>query len=153
MPSFDIVSKIDLSELKNAVLNSMKEISQRYDFKGSISKIELENEYLVVHTEDDLKAKQVNDILISNLVKRKIDPKSLKEFKKESASGNSIRILFSIIDGIDKDGNVKKIQIYPKKSKAMNIAFDITPAKYVTSLITERGICEASQDGLKKLFK
>ena len=59
MPSFDIVSKIDLSELKNAVLNSMKEISQRYDFKGSISKIELENEYLVVHTEDDLKAKQV----------------------------------------------------------------------------------------------
>ena len=51
----------------------MKEISQRYDFKGSISKIELENEYLVVHTEDDLKAKQVNDILISNLVKRKID--------------------------------------------------------------------------------
>ena len=83
-------------DLKNAVLNSMKEISQRYDFKGSISKIELENEYLVVNTEDDLKAKQVNDILISNLVKRKIDPKSLKEFKKESASGNSIRILFSL---------------------------------------------------------
>ena len=103
MPSFDIVSKIDLSELKNAVLNSMKEISQRYDFKGSISKIELENEYLVVHTEDDLKAKQVNDILISNLVKRKIDPKSLKEFKKESASGNSIRILLSIIDWKDKE--------------------------------------------------
>ena len=49
MPSFDIVSKIDLSELKNAVLNSMKEISQRYDFKGSISKIELENEYLILY--------------------------------------------------------------------------------------------------------
>ena len=63
MPSFDIVSKIDMSELKNAVSNSMKEISQRYDFKGSISNIELENDFLIVHTEDDLKAKQVNDIL------------------------------------------------------------------------------------------
>ena len=75
MPSFDIVSKIDMNELKNAVSNSMKEISQRYDFKGSISNIDLENDFLIVHTEDDLKAKQVNDILISNLVKRKIDPK------------------------------------------------------------------------------
>ena len=116
MPSFDIVSKIDMSELKNAVSNSMKEISQRYDFKGSISNIELGNDFLIVHTEDDLKAKQVNDILISNLVKRKIDPKSIKEFKRESASGNTIRILCSIIDGIDKE-DAKKINLKIKKSK------------------------------------
>ena len=105
MPSFDIVSKIDMSELKNAVSNSMKEISQRYDFKGSISNIDIENDFLIVHTEDDLKAKQVNDILISNLVKRKIDPKSIKEFKRESASGNSIRILFSILENPKSYGN------------------------------------------------
>ena len=43
--------------------------------------------------------------------------------------------------------------IYPQKSKAMNLAFDITPAKYITALITERGICEASEKGIKKLFK
>ena len=49
MPSFDIVSKIDMSELKNAVSNSMKEISQRYDFKGSISNIELENDLSLIH--------------------------------------------------------------------------------------------------------
>ncbi len=55
--------------------------------------------------------------------------------------------------GLDKDGNVKKVKVYPKKSKAMNLAFDITPAKYVTALITEKGVCEASSDGLKKLFK
>ena len=116
MPSFDIVSKIDMSELKNAISNSMKEISQRYDFKGSISNIDLENDFLIVHTEDDLKAKQVNDILISNLVKRKIDPKSIKEFKRESASGNTVRILFSIIDGIDKE-DAKKINFEIKKSK------------------------------------
>ena len=58
----------------------------------------------------------------------------------------------SHMEGIDEKGNVQKIQIYPKKSKAMNLAFDVTPAKYVTGLITEKGICEASSEGLKKLF-
>ena len=59
----------------------------------------------------------------------------------------------SHLEGLDKDGVLKKILIYPKKSKAMNLAFDITPAKYVTGLITEKGICEASEKGLKGLFK
>ena len=59
----------------------------------------------------------------------------------------------SHIEGLDENGNVKKIQIYPKKSKAMNLAFDITPAKYVTGLITEKGVCKASEEGLKKIFK
>ena len=58
----------------------------------------------------------------------------------------------SHIEGLDESGNVKKIQIYPKKSKSMNLAFDVTPAKYVTGLITEKGICEASSNGLKNLF-
>ena len=59
----------------------------------------------------------------------------------------------SHMEGLDKNGDIKKIQIYPKKSKAMNLAFDVTPAKYVTGLITEKGICDASTEGLKKLFK
>jgi len=59
----------------------------------------------------------------------------------------------SHIEGLDENENVKKVLIYPKKSKAMNIAFDVTPAKYVTGLITEKGICEASEKGLKELFK
>ena len=59
----------------------------------------------------------------------------------------------SYIEGLDENGNIKKIQIYPTKSKARNLAFDITPAKYVTKLITDKGICEASEVGLKKLFK
>ena len=59
----------------------------------------------------------------------------------------------SHMEGIDVNGDIKKIQIYPKKSKAMNLAFDITPAKYVTGLITEKGICDASTEGLKNLFK
>ena len=59
----------------------------------------------------------------------------------------------SHVEGIDENNEVKKILIYPKKSKAMNLAFDVTPAKYVTGLITEKGISEASTEGLKKLFK
>ena len=59
----------------------------------------------------------------------------------------------SYIEGLDDKGNVKKLQIYPKKSKAMNLAFDVTPAKYVTGLITEKGVCDASTEGIKNLFK
>ena len=59
----------------------------------------------------------------------------------------------SHVEGIDENNEIKKVLIYPNKSKAMNLAFDVTPAKYVTGLITERGISEASSEGLKKLFK
>ena len=59
----------------------------------------------------------------------------------------------SKIEGVDEDGNIKKVQIYPDKSRAMNLAFDVTPAKYITGLITEKGVCEASVKGLKNLFK
>ena len=59
----------------------------------------------------------------------------------------------SHVEGVDKNNEIKKVLIYPKKSKSMNLAFDVTPAKYVTGLITEKGISEASSEGLKKLFK
>ena len=59
----------------------------------------------------------------------------------------------SHVEGVDENNQIKKVLIYPNKSKAMNLAFDVTPAKYVTGLITERGISEASSNGLKELFK
>ncbi len=59
----------------------------------------------------------------------------------------------SHIEGIDENNEIKKVLIYPNKSKAMNLAFDVTPAKYVTGLITEKGISDASSEGLRKLFK
>jgi len=59
----------------------------------------------------------------------------------------------SHVEGVDENNEIKKVLIYPKKSKARNLAFDVTPAKYVKGLITEKGICEASSEGLKKLFK
>ena len=59
----------------------------------------------------------------------------------------------SHVEGLNKDNKLQKVLIYPQKSKAMNLAFDVTPAKYVTGLITEKGVCEASEQGLKRLFK
>ena len=75
--------------------------------------------------------------------------KNSKDIPIEERSSEEL----SKIEGVDENGKLKKIQIYPNKSKAMNLAFDVTPAKYITGLITEKGICEASEKGLKNLFK
>jgi len=77
------------------------------------------------------------------------DIKDFKDIPIEERNSDEL----SYVDGLDENNNIKRILIYPKKSKAMNLAFDITPAKYVTGLITEKGVCEASENGLKKLFK
>ena len=77
---------------------------------------------------------------------------NIKDFKEIPIEERNSEEL-SYIEGVDKTGNVIKVQVYPKKSKSMNLAFDVTPAKYITGLITEKGVCEASKEGLKKLFK
>jgi len=59
----------------------------------------------------------------------------------------------SHVEGLDKDQRIQKVLIYPQKSKSLNLAFDVTPAKYITGLITEKGVCKASEKGLKELFK
>jgi len=77
---------------------------------------------------------------------------NIKDHKKVPIEERNSEEL-SHIEGLDKENKLQKILIYPQKSKAMNLAFDVTPAKYVTGLITEKGVCEASEQGLKKLFK
>ena len=116
MPSFDIVSKIDMQEVQNAVANAMKEIKQRYDFKGSISNLEIKDQTIILETEDELKAKQVNELLIGHLVKRKVDPKVINLKSTEKASGNTIRQVYELIDGIDQKAS-KKVISEVKNSK------------------------------------
>ena len=77
---------------------------------------------------------------------------NIKDFKNIPIEERNSEEL-SHVEGIDQYGKVKKVMIYPEKSKAMNLAFDITPAKYVTGLITEKGVCEASTNALEKMFK
>ena len=77
------------------------------------------------------------------------DIKDAKDIPIEERNSEEL----SHIEGIDENNEIKKVLIYPSKSKSINLAFDITPSKYVTGLITEKGICEASTEGLKALFK
>ena len=77
------------------------------------------------------------------------DIKNFKDVPIEERNSEEL----SHIEGIDKNNEIKKILIYPKKSKSLNLAFDVTPAKYVTGLITEKGMCLASNDALKKMFR
>jgi len=116
MPSFDVVSRLETQEIDNAIANSMKEIGQRYDFKGSNSKIERNEQLIILTSEDKLKAKQVIDLLTSHIIKRKIDPKAIKLKNSETASGNSIRQTYDLIEGIDQDIG-KKITTLVKSSK------------------------------------
>ena len=76
------------------------------------------------------------------------DIKNFKNIPIEERNSEEL----SHIEGKDENNNIKKVLIYPETSRSMNLAFDITPAKYVTGLITEKGICEASTEGLKKMF-
>ncbi len=116
MPSFDIVSRLDFQEIDNSVANCMREIGQRYDFKQSKTAIERKDKEIIIITDDEIKLKQVTDLIITHFVRRKIDPKTLKVKSVEKASGNSIRQIYELMQGIDQL-SAKKITTSIKESK------------------------------------
>lgn len=103
--SFDVMSNVDLAEVKNAVNQSMMEIKQRFDFKNSISEISLEEKTseLTLTSDDDMKLKSVVDILQSKLIKRKIPLKALDYGKVQDAASNTVRQIISIQQGIPQE--------------------------------------------------
>lgn len=107
--SFDVVSRADINEVRNAVNMAQKEIATRYDFKKSVSSITLEGEALVLVSDDDGKLKQVVDVLEEKLVRRKVPLKALQYGKVEEALGGTVRQRVPIAQGIPDD-----------KIKAMN---------------------------------
>lgn len=114
--SFDIVSKVDLSEVQNAVNLANKEIKNRYDLKNSNSYIELQDESVVIGADDEFTLEQVKDILSGKLVKRGVSLKSIRYGKVEPATGGTIRQRGAIIQGIDQE-NAKKIGKAIRESK------------------------------------
>lgn len=103
MPSFDIVSRTEMTEVDNALQGAMREIGTRYDFKGSTSTIERNDETLLIKTEDDLKLKQVQELLRGHMAKRKVDVGVLDFKEPEKAFGNSLRQTVLIKQGIERD--------------------------------------------------
>jgi uncharacterized protein YajQ (UPF0234 family) len=118
MPSFDVVSEVNLQEMDNAVNQTTKEISQRYDFKNAKTTVEWrakEKEVIIV-ADDDYKLSAATDILQSKLVKRSVPLKNLKYETIEQATGGQVRQVIKIQQGIDKE-NAKKITQVIKDSK------------------------------------
>jgi len=103
MPSFDIVSKTDLAEVDNALANMVREMSQRYDFKGSQSRIERKEAEITINADDDLKLKQMHELLQGHLARRKIDAGAIDYKPAEKSAGQALRQKAIIRQGIDKE--------------------------------------------------
>jgi uncharacterized protein YajQ (UPF0234 family) len=105
MPSFDIVSKINLQEIDNAVNSVLRELTNRYDFKGAKFSIEIDHKekHINLAAEDDYKLGQIRDSLKVFCVKRSIDPKALDFQKEEKAGGNNLKQLAKLKDGIEQE--------------------------------------------------
>ena len=114
--SFDIVSKTDYAEVTNAVHQTLKEVSQRFDFKGSAATVEIAGKDLVLSAEDDTRLRNMNDILQSKLVKRGISLKALDYQKIEPAAGGTVRQTVKIQQGIPTD-KAKEIVRFIKDAK------------------------------------
>ncbi|MBR5329634.1 MAG: YajQ family cyclic di-GMP-binding protein [Firmicutes bacterium] len=101
--SFDVVSQVDMQEVLNAVNQAKKEVSQRYDFKGSKTEILLTDDVIKVTTEDDFRLNAVIDILKTRMISRKVAIRNLQYGKMEDASGGMVRQQITIRQGIDAD--------------------------------------------------
>jgi uncharacterized protein YajQ (UPF0234 family) len=116
MPSFDIVSEVDQVELRNAVDQANKEISNRFDFKGSNARVEQAEKLLTLFADDDFKLDQVFDVLTGKLAKRGVDVRSLDRQDSQKISGNKVKQEVKVKVGVDSE-LAKKIVRLLKDSK------------------------------------
>jgi cyclic-di-GMP-binding protein len=116
MPSFDVISKINYPEFDNALANCLREITNRYDFKGLNISIERKDKTITTLAPDELKLKQVNELLQVHLIRRKVDPRVITVKNLESAAGTTIRQVSELKEGISQE-NAKKIIADIKKLK------------------------------------
>jgi cyclic-di-GMP-binding protein len=101
VPSFDIVSRIELAEVDNALAGIMREIGTRFDFKGSKCRVERQEEVLNVIADDELKLKQMHELLKVHMTRRKVDPAALEYNPPEKASGNTLKQTIILRHGVD----------------------------------------------------
>ena len=113
MPSFDIVSKVDVQKLDNAINTVKKEIVNRYDFNNSKTTIDLDKKEMSLHivTEQDMRMKTIQDIIITRMVKQGLDSSCLDFGKELYASGNMVKKDIKIKTGIDKETAKKIVEI------------------------------------------
>ena len=110
MPSFDIVSKTDLAEVDNAINGITREIGQRYDFKNSKCTIERKDDAITINADDDMKLRQMHELLATYLTRRKLDPKALEYKTPEQAAGQSVRQTAIVRQGVGQDVSKKIVK-------------------------------------------
>lgn len=115
--SFDIVSQVDSAEIVNAINQTLKEVRQRFDFKGSSANVMLEKNELVLSAEDETKLRNMNDILQQKLVRRAVPLKALNYGKIEPAAGGTVRQRAQIQEGIPQD-KAREVVKFIKDTKA-----------------------------------
>jgi len=123
MPSFDIVSRIDLAEVDNALAGITREIGTRFDFKGSKCTIERQEGVLTVVADDELKLKQMHELLKVHLTRRKVDPAALEYKTPEKASGNTLKQAITLRQGVD--ANLAKQVIHEIKDSKLKVQVSI----------------------------
>ncbi len=116
MPSFDIVSEVNKVELKNAIEQANKEITNRFDFKGSDARIEQKELELTLFADDDFKLKQVMDVLLNKLAKRGVDVRYLDQKDPQAIGGDKVKQPITVKNGVETE-LAKKIQKLIKESK------------------------------------
>ena len=116
MPSFDIASEVNKVELKNAIEQANKEISTRFDFKGSDSRVEQNDLELTLYADDDFKLGQVKDVLLNKMAKRNVDVRMLDEKNREKIGGDKVKQIVNVRNGIEIE-LAKKIVKYIKDAK------------------------------------
>jgi uncharacterized protein YajQ (UPF0234 family) len=116
MPSFDIVSDVNQVEVRNAIDQVNKEVSTRFDFKGSDSRVEIGDKILTLYADDEFKLQQVTDIVMAKLAKRGVDTRALKHGDAEKISGNKVKQVVTVRTGVEQE-LAKKIQRLLKDSK------------------------------------
>jgi cyclic-di-GMP-binding protein len=149
MPSFDIVSKTDLSEVRNAIEGVTREIQTRFDFKGSKCTVELKEAEIVLLADDDLKLKQVHELLKSYFVRRKLDTGCLDFGKEEKASGNMVRQTVTVKQGIDKELAKRLVREIKDSKMKVQAAIQGDELRITGKKIDDLQTCIAMLKGLK----
>lgn len=140
--SFDIVSKVDMQEVTNAIHQAQREIQQRFDFKNSKSSIELQDEKIILISDDDFKLRNVVDILEGKLVKRGVSLKALEYGKVQPAAGDTVRQEVSLIQGISQE-----------KGKAINKVIKDSKLKVSSSIQGDQiRVTSKSKDALQDVI-
>ena len=111
MPSFDVICEANMVEIRNALDQANKEITNRFDFKGSDSRIELKDKAMTAFADDDFKLSQVRDVLLSKLAKRNVDVRFLDSGSIEKISGDKVKQVITVRHGVPQDAAKKIVKL------------------------------------------